>query len=260
MNIDRTLRERWYREDERWVAELPDGWLQGRTVYGGLGAAFAVALAQKHIAPARRLRNFSCQLVRPISPGRVEGVFRVVREGKSLTFVTVELHQGALAAQYQFAYASPREGSVVVEAGVRYRPEDPESMMALPYIEGVTPEFTKHVQLHWDEGTPPFCGAPTAEFRGAFRFRDPAGDEEGLLGLLDAWPPPSLSILDRPAFASTATWSGHLIAVPERLDEWFGFHYRTEVGRDGFHTTVGRMFDPSGALIATSEQLVAMFD
>ncbi len=81
---------------------------------------------------------------------------------------------------------------------------------------------------------------------------------EHQLALLDAWPCPTLSLLDRPAFASTVTWTAHLLAPSAP-----GFHrftYETVAANAGFSTCSGHLFDTTGQLVGLTEQLVVVFD
>ena len=260
MRFDATLRERWTRAGEDdWRFDMPTGWLQGRSVFGGISVAAAAALARRQVDESRLLRTVSSHLMQPLLPGEVHGAARVLREGGSVSFVEVSLAQkGEVTAKVMAVFGKPRDTEVRV-GGPTFEGPGPDEGMELPYVEGVTPEFTQHVAMRWTEGTPPFFSADEARFAGYCRFRVPAGDDEGILGLLDAWPPPTLSILDRPAPASTVTWTAHVLSVPRDFDGWFGFQYETLAGSAGFHTAVGKLYAPDGQLVAFTEQLMAVF-
>lgn len=261
MRIDASLRERWLREDEGWRFELPEGWQQGRSVFGGLTAAALAALGARQVDEDRRLRTANLQLMRPVTPGTVRGAARVLREGRGAAFVETRLAQGgAEAALAQLVFVRPREPSLALPSPPPPLRVDPETLEDLPYVPGVVPEFVQHAQLRWAQGSPPFSGGAEARFAGFCRLREPAGDAEGLLAMLDLWPSPTLGLLDRFAFASTVSWTAHLLGAPARFDGWFQFEYEAVAARAGFHTVVGRLFDPSGELVGWTEQLVAVFD
>lgn len=260
MRFDSSLRDGWTETAAGWRCELPEGWMQGRSVFGGLTAAVAVALARRHVDARRRLRTVQVQLLRPTGPGPVDGEVRILREGKSITFVEVRLRQDdAETALLQLVFVAPRAGSLEVPAAPAPQMPGPDGLDDLPYIPGVMPEFLQHVIMRWADGAPPFSGGDRAQFFGYCGFRGPAGDEEGLVGLLDIWPAPTLSLLPKPVPASTVTWTAHLLEVPDEFG-LFGFDYRTEVGADGFHTVLGRLYAPDGRLLAWTEQLAALFD
>ncbi|MEQ8273766.1 MAG: thioesterase family protein [Deltaproteobacteria bacterium] len=258
MRLDRTLRDRWSREDDAWTFTMPEGWGQGRSVFGGFTAAAAVALAHRDAGDDRRLRTVSMQLIRPTKPGPTKGRCTVVREGANVRFVEVRLAQDdADVAAVSAVFVAPRAGSTDAPPLPAWDGPDVESLVDLPYIEGVIPEFTQHVQMRWADGLPPFSNGKEARFRGY--CRGPFGDAEGLVALLDVWPSPSLALLSGPAPASTVSWTAHLLEVPADFERWFRFSYETVAGRDGFHTSVGALHDADGRLVGWTEQLVAVF-
>ncbi len=262
MRFDASLRERWTETDGAFHFDMPTDWMQGRSVFGGLSAAALVALAHRSVSPERVLRTISIQLLRPTVPGPLTGSARVVREGRSTSFLEGALAQaGADTARASMVFAAPRQSASRVVGTVPFATEqDVETLPELPYLPGVTPEFAKHIALRWASGGPPFSGMAEARFDGYCRFRGAAGDVEGVLGLLDMWPCPSLSVLTSPSFASTVTWTAHVFAVPASFEQWFSFSYETVAGSDGLHTAVGRLHSADGTLVGFTEQLVALFD
>lgn len=261
MKIDASLRDLWTQDGSSWTVSLPDGWMQGRSVFGGVTAASMAALGRRHVSDdARLLRSASIQLLAPVTAGDVQGSAAILREGRNITFVEVRLTQAdALVGRSTLVFARPRESTLDVAAPPAPQTDDPETMLAMPYIEGVVPEFTKNVDMRFAEGRPPFMGSTEAAFTGVFRYRVPLGDTEGLLALLDTYPPPTLSLAKKPTFASTANWTAHLLASPATFEDWFTVRYETLAGAHGLHTVVGHLYDAEGTLVAWSEQLVAIF-
>jgi len=258
--FDATLRDRWSMTGSSWRMDVPAGWRQGRSLFGGLTVASAAALARRHVEPARALRTTSSFLLRPVTSGALHAELRVLREGKTTTFTEVRLAQdGHEVAVIGCVFTKPTQSALRVD-GPMWEGPPVDGLADLPYLEGVMPEFTQHVAFRWASGAPPYSRATDPRFAGYCRFHVPAGDIEGVLGLLDVWPNPSISMLDSFAPASTVTWTAHVVAVPESFDQWFGFSYETIAGRDGFHTVLGRLYDASGQLIGITEQLVAVFE
>lgn len=260
--IDASLRDRWQRDAEgRWRFEMPEGWAQGRSVFGGLTAAAMAALGRRCLGkPERPLRTTSIQLLAPVRAGPLEGEVTVLRDGRSISFVEVRLRQGdAVVAAASLVFAVPRASSVDVEHPPRPEVPDPKSLPRLPYVPGVVPEFTQHADMRWAEGGMPFSGVTTAAFTGLFQYTVRVADTEGVLALADTWPAPTLSLASKPIPASTVQWTAHLLHVPESFEGWFTMRYETAVGAGGLHTVVGQLYDPDGQIVAWSEQLVAVF-
>ncbi|MFT5353565.1 MAG: acyl-CoA thioesterase [Polyangiales bacterium] len=254
-----TLQERWTQDKDRFHFDVPEGWRQGRSVFGGLTVALGAALGAR--LSSRRLRTVQAQLLGPVSAGRLTGTARVLREGKTTTFVHVELSQeSSLRAQVSLVFIQGRERSIRIEGPVAPEWAEPTTLPKMPYIAGITPEFTDKADFYFAEGTLPFQGGPDARLGGYIRFKDTAGASpaELQLMLLDAWPCPSILRLSAPAFASTVTWTAHLLG-----DSAPGFHrFRDETlaGNDGFSTTLGHMWDSKGKHVAVTEQTAVIFD
>ena len=260
MRFDRSLQDAWTKDGRTWTSELPSGWMQGRSIFGGLSTAIAAGLANRLVGPPWCLRTFTVQFLRPLVPGAVSSTFRSLREGKSVRFSQVELLQaGESALVVNTTHVRPRGDRTAVLAPSRTFEKPATALADLPYAEGIVPEFTQRVAMRWASGGYPFMGASDARFSGYCRFREAAADVEGMVGLLDVWPCPSLSVLKKPAFASSVSWTAHILKVPEPFPEWFGFEYETVAGDGGFHTAVGRLYGDDGELIGWTEQLVVVF-
>jgi acyl-CoA thioesterase len=259
--IDRGLRQRWQWNGSEGTFEMPTGWMQGRSVFGGLTGAAAGALARRLVEqPDRALRLAHVQLVAPVLPGTVHGTARIVREGRNTTFVDVQLsQQDMIRATASFVFARPIATTITVSPPPAPAIADPETLPRLPYIEGVLPEFTQNVDMRWASGQMPFSNAPEAKFVGCFRYLEPVADAEGVLALLDTYPSPTLSILSKPAPASTVAWTAHLLSLPEPTDGWYRIVYRTIAGSAGMHTCQATLYGPDDACLAWSEQLFAVF-
>lgn len=70
--------------------DITDDWLQGRTAYGGLTSALALAAAQRVDPELPPLRSGQFAMIAPLA-GRVEARARIVRKGRNATWVAAEL-------------------------------------------------------------------------------------------------------------------------------------------------------------------------
>lgn len=261
MILDASLREAWNRDGDHASITIPDGWMQGRSTFGGLTTATMAALARNAEPDTERpLRSASVQLVSPVLPGSIRGETTVLRRGRNITFVEIRLFQSdSLVARSTMVFAKAIDSAVQVAAPPPPEIAEPDAYSPIPYIEGVTPEFTQKVDMRWAQGRPPFMGGSEAAFTGLFRYRVPLGDAEGVLALLDTYPAPVLSLCPKPCPASTVTWTAHLLSTPKSFDDWFTLRYETVVGSNGLHTVNGRLYDGTGTMVAWTEQLVAVF-
>ena len=240
--------------------EFPSGWMQGRSVFGGFTAAAAVAAAHRHVDDHRQLRSLNIQFLRPCVPGSVVAECALLRQGKTASFVQVNLRQEtSLVSVLHLVFAALDSRRTEVVPNPSPLTIDPATLSDLPYVEGLTPEFTQHFAFRWASGGYPFSGSEEARFAGFIQPRGIVGDIEGVIALLDAWPCPTLSVLSAPAFASSVAWTAHVHRVPTSFSGWFAFEYETVMGAGGFHTIVGRLYGPDGSLVGWTEQLAAVF-
>ena len=238
--------------------QVPKGWMQGRSLFGGLSAAAAASLASRFTD--RKLRTMQAQLIGPIVPGELTGECSILRSGKTTSFIEVKLFQDdSLRGLFVFVFIEEREGSVCIEG-----PEKPdwklaETAVQMPYLEGLTPEFTQNVEFRFAYGGIAFQNFKKAATGGYMQFNDVKNIQaEHQLALLDAWYPPILAALNKPVFGSTVTWTAHLIA--DSVPGLHQFKYDTQVAKDGFSTSVGHMWDAAGTYVGYTEQTVVIFD
>lgn len=240
---------------------VPEEWRQGRTAYGGVTVAAAVRALRGQIPRERSLLQFNAQFVSVAGKDDLDLSTAVLAQGSNVTTgqATV-LSEGRTCLTLAAVFGAPRPTSKVVEAPpVMKAPA--ETFPQFPYVEGVTPRFTQKIQYRLVKKALPFSGNdPGVE--GYCRHLTPCGSaEEATIGLLDAWPPAVLPMLEHPSPASTISWSAHLYHPPEhRPEDWWYYAAEPVAFRDGYATVQARLHAPDGRLVAWSEQLVAVFE
>jgi acyl-CoA thioesterase len=139
----------------------------------------------------------------------------------------------------------------------------PDEAIKLPYIEGVTPTFTRHYDFRWAHGGLPFSGSEKADIGGWIRENNgrDSVDTADLLGLVDSWPPAVLPVLRQPAPASSMTWTVEFMpgATEGSGQQWWQYLAETEFAAEGYVHTRARLWDQSGRLVAISRQTVTVF-
>ncbi len=89
-----------------------EDWLQGRTIYGGLTAAFCLESVAQHFDELPPLRSAQFSFVGPAS-GTVMIRPTILRRGKSTVFVGVDLFgEAGLATRATLCYGMARPSSV----------------------------------------------------------------------------------------------------------------------------------------------------
>jgi acyl-CoA thioesterase len=250
----------WTPDGDGWTAELPPDWMQGRGAYGGLVAAAALR-AMRSSVEGRPARSVSVTFLGPVTVESARLTTRVLRHGRSITFVEARIEQaGTERAVVIGAFGGDRSSEAAVQAET-VTPPDPEGVQRFPYVEGLMPAFTQHFDMRFSEGWVPFSTSEQSVLAGLVRFEaPPARGEERLLGLLDAFPAPTLQQLSKPAPASTVTWTAHLVA-PDSVEPGAYCFYRGEAitAANGYTSFVARLWGPDGRLLGWVDQLAALF-
>ena len=244
---------------------LPDDWMQGRAGYGGLVGALALKAMRALVADERKVRSLLIAFVAPVGPAPFSIRTRELRTGRSVTTVAAEVVQAnAVCCTAVGSFGGDRSSAIEIGPAVRPEMAGPEAALELPYIEGLTPAFTRHFAYRWALGELPFSGQGGHELGGWIQFRENADclSEEWLVALADAWPTPALSHLDKPAAASTLTWElgfVHLDRDTCTENDWWAYHATVDSAERGYVHERGTIWDPEGRLAAYSRQTVTVF-
>ncbi|WP_211242714.1 acyl-CoA thioesterase [Sinimarinibacterium sp. CAU 1509] len=246
----------------RHSAIVGNDWLQGRTLFGGLQVALIVR-ALRASAPAEvPLRVIQATFIAPVPAGEVQIQTRLLRVGKSVMHCEGRIVAGDQTLCLVMAiFGRGRDSSLHLAQTL---PVDPDASTAreIPYVEGITPAFTKHYRMRWIAGGTPFTGATEAKTRVLVRNRQPQPlDECHLLGYADVIPSPALSMLRRPSPASSLTWTLELFRHKDDDDPSADWCMDAEVTQaaDGYLAQTAALYAPDGTLAALSRQCVVAF-
>lgn len=249
------------------TVEIEQGWTQGRAIYGGLTGALLLSAATGRLPEALPLRALTVSFVGPASPGSAGVSAEVLRAGSNVTQCQATLRQdGAVVATALASFGRHRESAVTVEPS-HPMPElpEPSAVESIPYMEGLTPEFFRFMDLRLVEGNWPGSGADTSSITGWMALRESPGafGAEHLVALADAWPPAVLQMLPGFAPASSLTWTVELVSElgPGAVDPAgrFAYEVTTDAARDGYAHTHAMLWNPDGTLVAISRQTITVF-
>ncbi len=251
--------------------EIPADWLQGRTSFGGLVSVFAVQ-AMRDVASGSwpdhvSLRALQTNFIAPVEAGIVTVSVHVLREGKTVRQVQATVKQrDEVCALMVGVFGSDRDTAVPALLPTRPAvPKEPVDLPFVPFVEGMRPNFTAHLDLRWGDGAPPFTGVDT--WIAALHIRllddDAATLPRELMTVLmaDASPTPVLSQFRKPTPASSVSWALELrpLAATETLDGWWRADNRAIAASGGYVNQQSMLWAPSGALAALAYQVVTVY-
>jgi len=262
------------RDGDGWTAIIPTAWSNGRTVFGGLQVALSVRAMRavldatlgdgKGDLAALPLRSLQTTFVAPVSAGGPVALrAEFLRSGRSATHARCDLLQdGKVACATVAIFGAARPSRITLDIPRPPLPADPETLPDMPYIPGITPEFIRHLQLRWAIGRVPYTGHDEPHSTIFARLRDPGCNaEDTLIALADSIPTPALSMLERPAPATSINWMLELIGDPTLLDreQWSLVGTDVRAGADGYLSQTSVLWGPGGHAFSVSHQSVAIF-
>jgi acyl-CoA thioesterase len=262
------------RDGDGWTVVIPKTWANGRTVFGGLQVALSVRAmrgalddvlgAGKGGVAALPLRSLQTTFVAPVAAGAPVALrAEFLRAGRSATHARCDLLQdGRVACTTVAIFGAARPSRITLDI---HQPEvqaDPETLRDMPYIPGITAEFIQHLHLRWGVGRLPYSGHDEPHSTIFARLSDPGCNaEDVLIALADSIPTPALSMLDRPAPATSMNWMLELIGDPGLLDRdgWSLIGTDVRAGADGYLSQTSVLWGPGGHAFSVSHQSVAIF-
>jgi hypothetical protein len=248
-------------DSDGWIASVPDGWKQGRSLFGGLQAALALRAMRALVPPAMPLRVLQTAFVAPVAAGTVRIRARVLRAGKNTVHVEAHLVDGEQPACLVLGiFGSARPSQVEV---LPQRPPVPaQTPLEVPFVPGVSPEFTRHFALRWLRGSLPFTGGSLlhAVIQVGITDSAPAG-EEHVIAIADSIPPVTLSLLRNPVPGSSMAWT--LEMLRDRFDDLPLSGWRLDADlcatRGGYTNQDVTVWGPGGEPVALSRQCMVVF-
>ena len=147
MSLSQLLSAAEPREDGFALAIPPD-WLQGRTAYGGLSAALALAAARRAAGDLPPMRSAQVAFVGPLA-GPVEARARVLRRGRNATWMTAELSgEGGVGLVATMVFMRPVASRVHVAGATAPAPLVPPDQ-ALPVADRNQPVFLQNFEARY---------------------------------------------------------------------------------------------------------------
>ncbi|MES1926229.1 thioesterase family protein [Salinisphaera sp. T31B1] len=245
---------------------IPDDWLQGRAVYGGLSAALCLQATLEGLGDdLPPLRSVQLSFIGPAGSD-VRLSPEIVRQGKSTTFVTVDMSSDdklAVRATLCFARARSSHLSIVdcpapVVAGVA----DCADFFRDAEGRNQGPNFAQHFNSRFAGGALPASGAQDPSFTVWMQHKDSASRASlvGLVALADALPPAAMACFAERAPISTMTWMFDVLDdTPHTDDGWWLSRSVAESTADGYSSQAMTVWNSAGQPVIVGRQNVAIF-
>lgn len=241
---------------ERATANLPERWLQGRGLFGGIVAA-TLTRALEGLAPDRPLRSLAMEIAAPVEPGEVDLQLEILRAGSAVTTASVRLlQQGELRAHAVGVLGRTR---MTDRDGVDVKPPSPtpwREVEVVPVQAPFGPEFSQFFEYRPTGPLPMSGDLPIVE--GWVRPRNPgtARDAAYVAACIDAFWPAHLSRESQLRPMATVAFTFQPRPHFEGLDPEAPHFYRARVlATDGGYSVETReLWGEDGRLLGLNQQ------
>ena len=239
-----------------WRGTIPDGWLQGRTSYGGLSAALALHAARQTDADLPPLRSSQVAFIGPLA-GPVTIRATRLRRGRNAAWVQADVEgEAGLGLRAVFVFMGAIASAVDHRVG-----QPPDFPLPGPdtrtYLGNAAVPFTENFEFVDDRG-----GDDPSQWLRWLRLRDRVGLDPmvELVAIADCLPPSALKLLGRPAPMSSMTWQLNVLgAHPATDDGWWLLRATSAYARDGSSSQSMHVWNAAGEPVAEQTQSVALF-
>jgi acyl-CoA thioesterase len=256
-----TLMKGLTRDGQVFRAEVHEGWLQGRTLYGGLLAAYCLQCASAAFPDIPPLRSAQFAFVGPSSK-EIALQPTILRRGRSTTFVGVDLDgDEGLSARATLCYGAPRQASrstVPVAAPNVAPPTNSEPFpLAIPGLN-----FLRNFDRRSAGGHAPFTKSNDMTTSTWLKHLDDDAPDTtvSLVALADAALPAAMAFFDSYKPLNTMTWS--LDVLTDRIENetgWWLVEVRAESLRDGYSSQTMTVWNAQREAVLCCRQHVAVF-
>lgn len=235
--------------------DIPPGWLQGRTAYGGLSAALALHAAQGLGDDLPPLRSAQIAFIGPLS-GAVEVRPTLLRRGRNAAFIQSDIiGETGPGFRATFVFMRGRDSAVAHDTA-------PAAPIAPPPVDAslyVGPENFFTGQFAFFD---PKAAAGSAEWLRWARLRDTEGLDRmvELMAIGDALPPAAFKLFDKLTPLSSLNWQINLLdPAPDTRDGWWLLHATSDHAANGYSSQRMTIWNADGQCVAEAMQAVAIF-
>lgn len=241
-----------------WRGTIPDGWLQGRTGYGGLSAAIALHCAMQSDVDLPPLRSAQVSFIGPLA-GPILVTAHRLRRGKNAAFIQADIESEAglgLRCTFVFMRAIDSEidyATTTVPAFARPGPEE-KTFKGNPHVA-----FTQNFEFLDCRDGPDLLPAEWLRWT-RLNERDGLDPMVELMAVGDCLPPAALRLLGRNVPMSSMTWILNVLGpTPRTEDGWWLLRSNADYARAGSSSQQMGIWNAAGEMVAEQMQSVAVF-
>lgn len=243
------------------TAHIDEGWMQGRTAYGGISSAVALAGTMLRHPTETPLRYAQISFVGPVG-GDCTVNTRVLRQSRSSLFVEagVSSEQGFGTAA-TFAFSGDRASHLDHNSLIMPEAPDPETLAPVPEHK-VRPSFTRHFDMRPINGPRFAWKSDVGEYVTWVRFvEQPACHPVvALLALGDALPPAAMALFTEFGPISSMNWTVNMLTgAPATDDGWWLLSAKTGYARGGFSVQDMMLWNRAGEPVLGGSQGIAIY-
>jgi hypothetical protein len=231
---------------------IPDEWLQGRTAYGGLSAAVALAAAKTAYTDLPPLRSAQVAFVGPLSRA-VTATPSLLRRGKNSAFVSCDVAgDDGVGLRALFLFMASRTSTIAhLDLSPPDFPLGGDRVDAAKVPQGFLTNF--ELSTWQAEG-----GSVRRWVR--LRDRERLPPEVELIAIADALPPATMTLAKEWGPISTTTWQLNLVTdAPSSPNGWWLLEAKTLYSGNGNSSQTMTVWNCDGVAQATATQSVALF-
>jgi acyl-CoA thioesterase len=244
------------------TATIDESWMQGRTAYGGISSAVALAATLRRHAPERPLRSAQISFVGPVG-GECRTSTRVLRQSKSSLFVDAGVSSEAgFGTAGLFTFSGDRPSHLDYSTLAMPDVPAPEELEQLPPHPS-RPGFTRHFDMRPTSGARLLIGQDKGEMLTWVRFAETptCHPAVALMAIGDALPPAAFHLFREFGPISSMNWTVNMLTGTPATDDdgWWLLGATATYARGGFSVQDMMIWNRAGEPIASGSQGIAIY-
>lgn len=244
------------------TATIDPSWMQGRTAYGGISSAVALAGVMRRHQPEPPLRCAQISFVGPVG-GDCRVNSKVIRQSKSSLFVDAGVSSDAgFGTAGLFTFSNERDSHLDYDILTMPSAPPPEALEPIPQSK-YRPEFTQHFDMRPVDGPKLKIRQDRAEMLTWVRFNETpqCHPAVALLALGDALPPAAFHLFHEFGPISSMNWTVNMLTGAPATDDdgWWLLSAVSRYARSGMSVQDMMIWNRAGQAVVSGSQAIAIY-